>query len=465
MSKRDDVYDLLEQIQFGYNNIEGLVTRPGRFIDFTLKTKQHALTLARILKKSNRVKYVTAYAEDFIEVQVHYVPPLFPENPIPDYLQNNHGEISNSKRWRDKLNIDMGVRTFKMKREDLEKNPIPTHIWFGKYKFMVRYVGQIYTCSFCAEPGHNERDCQKKLEKLKIGKLRRIAPNSNNEHENIKENSSLNKEEYPQLPATSSNRKIIQHKSEFLNDNKNADVSRCKDKETTSREKDRKSKSSKSAPKKTDDVNSQSKMARDRKQQPNNDKAENCFEPDFSQTKSKSKVLENPSLTSFHLQENTDSIFDLTSDSQDESDKNEEKIYKNQHTNKRTRSDSSTELNKRKIKVINLKNSYNLKNSRQKLSSSEESFNEIFLECCKMTVQESEDTVAVCSCELKYFKCNCRKWNLIENGDYVSKCETCCNIFTLCPKCSNTNIAENDIIASCLNCNHPYDQDLSIYVL
>ena len=44
ISKRDDVYSLLEQIQFGYNNIEGLVTRPGRFIDFTLKTKQHALT-------------------------------------------------------------------------------------------------------------------------------------------------------------------------------------------------------------------------------------------------------------------------------------------------------------------------------------------------------------------------------------------------------------------------------------
>ena len=49
-----------------------------------------------------------------------------------------------------------------MIRENLETNPIASYLYFGKYKFYVRYAGQQTTCGHCAEKDHLERDCKKK---------------------------------------------------------------------------------------------------------------------------------------------------------------------------------------------------------------------------------------------------------------------------------------------------------------
>ena len=68
------------------------------------------------------------------------------------------------------------MRVFKMTKEDLEENPIPSYLFFGKYKFKVRYTGQKTTCGYCAENDHLERNCTKKTEhdnfgtKFKTGK-------------------------------------------------------------------------------------------------------------------------------------------------------------------------------------------------------------------------------------------------------------------------------------------------------
>ena len=48
-----------------------------------------------------------------------------------------------------------------MTREVLEENSIASYLFFGKYKFRVRYTGQKTTCGYCAEQDHLERNCTK----------------------------------------------------------------------------------------------------------------------------------------------------------------------------------------------------------------------------------------------------------------------------------------------------------------
>ena len=75
-------------------------------------------------------------------------------------------------RISDRFNIQTRTRVFKFEREKLEENPIPSYLYFGKYKFHVRYQGQKSTCGYCAENDHVEGDCQKKAN------LRVLAKNS-----------------------------------------------------------------------------------------------------------------------------------------------------------------------------------------------------------------------------------------------------------------------------------------------
>ena len=72
-----------------------------------------------------------------------------------------------------------------MTREDLEENSIASYLFFGKYKFRVRYTGQKTTRGYCAENDHLERNCAKKQKHdnlspkfkngTKIGKTKQIT--------------------------------------------------------------------------------------------------------------------------------------------------------------------------------------------------------------------------------------------------------------------------------------------------
>ena len=77
-----------------------------------------------------------------------------------------------------------------MKRKTLETNPIPSYLYFGQYKFGVRYQGQSTTCGYCAEGDHVERNCPKKANMkimVKNSKLqKRQAPRNENEKKNLR---------------------------------------------------------------------------------------------------------------------------------------------------------------------------------------------------------------------------------------------------------------------------------------
>ena len=128
-----------------------------------------------------------------VEVRIDFIPPGFPSEPIIEYLTNNHSEILDTPiRIMDRYNIQTGTRVFKMDREKLQLNPIPSYLYFGKYKFRARYQGQSTTCGYCAENDHLERDCPKKATTkilVKRSKMQRRAaaiPN-NSESEMEKE--------------------------------------------------------------------------------------------------------------------------------------------------------------------------------------------------------------------------------------------------------------------------------------
>ena len=83
-------------------------------------------------------------------------------------------------RITDRFNIQTGTWIFKMERKNLDNNSIPSYLYFGQYKFRVRYQCQNTTCGYCAEEDHIERICPKKANMKILAKnfklQRRQAP-------------------------------------------------------------------------------------------------------------------------------------------------------------------------------------------------------------------------------------------------------------------------------------------------
>ena len=160
---REAIYKELEKTKWPLSGLVGMVLRPGALVDFTLKSKETALKFAKSLSNLESVQNVSAHADTVVEVRIDFIPPGFPTEPIFEYLIKNHGEILTTPiRITDCFNIQTGNRVFKMKRKNLDNNPIPSYLYFGQYKFRVRCQGQNTTCGYCAKEDHIERNCPKK---------------------------------------------------------------------------------------------------------------------------------------------------------------------------------------------------------------------------------------------------------------------------------------------------------------
>ena len=160
---REAIYKEIEKTKSPLSGLVGMVLRPGALLDFTLKSKESALKFAKSLGILESVQNVTAHIHKVVEVRIDFIPPGFRTEPISEYLINNHGEISTTPICiTDRFNIQTGTRVFKMKRKNLDNNPIPSYLYFGQYKFRVCYQGQNTTCGYCAEEDHIERNCPKK---------------------------------------------------------------------------------------------------------------------------------------------------------------------------------------------------------------------------------------------------------------------------------------------------------------
>ena len=134
-----------------------------------------ALSFAKALNELDSIRSAIAHADTVVEIRVDFIPPGFPTDTIKIYLEQNHGELFGTPiRVTDRFNIQTGTRVFKLEREKLEEHPIPSYLYFGKYKFCVRYQGQKNTCGYCAEDDHVERDCHKKANLRVLAKTSRL---------------------------------------------------------------------------------------------------------------------------------------------------------------------------------------------------------------------------------------------------------------------------------------------------
>ena len=178
---RENIYRV-EKAKWPLARVVGMVLRPSGLVDFTMKSKESAIQFAQTLITLDSIRSATAYADRVVEVRIDFIPSGFPSEPISAYLEQNHGEIIGTPlRITDRFNIQTGTRVFKMIRENLETNPITSYLYFGKYKFRVRYAGQQTTCGYCAEKEHLERGCKKKENMIILTKSskmeRRLAQN------------------------------------------------------------------------------------------------------------------------------------------------------------------------------------------------------------------------------------------------------------------------------------------------
>ena len=160
---REGIYKELQKANWPFTKIVGMVLRPWRASRLYTEIERFSPQVCKNIKRMESVKTATAHADTVVEVRIDFIPPGFPSEPILEYLTHNHGEILETPiRISDRYNIQTGTRIFKMDREKLEQNQIPSYLYFGKYKFRTRYQGQHTTCGYYAETDHIERECPKK---------------------------------------------------------------------------------------------------------------------------------------------------------------------------------------------------------------------------------------------------------------------------------------------------------------
>ena len=123
---RESIYKEITKTKLPLTRIVGMVLRPGGLVDFTLKTKDLALSFAKALNDLESIRTATAHADTVVKIRSDFIPPSFPSDPIINYLEQNHGELlANPIRVLERFNIQTGSRVFKLQREKLEKTSYP----------------------------------------------------------------------------------------------------------------------------------------------------------------------------------------------------------------------------------------------------------------------------------------------------------------------------------------------------
>ena len=80
---REAIYKEIIKTKWPLTRIVGMVLRPGGLVDFTLKTKDLALNFAKALNELESIRTATAHADIVVEVRIDFIPPGFPQNPLP----------------------------------------------------------------------------------------------------------------------------------------------------------------------------------------------------------------------------------------------------------------------------------------------------------------------------------------------------------------------------------------------
>ena len=135
-----NIYKEIAKTKWLFTRILGMVLRSDGLVDFTFRSKDMALSSAKALNDLDLVRKSTAHADSAVEVRIDFISPGLLTDPITANLEQNRGELLGTPICiSDRFNIQTETRVFKLERKKLEENPIPRYLYFGQYKFRVRY--------------------------------------------------------------------------------------------------------------------------------------------------------------------------------------------------------------------------------------------------------------------------------------------------------------------------------------
>ena len=80
---KEGIYKEITKTKWPLTIIVGMVLRPGGLVDFTLKTKDLALSFAKALNDLESIRTATAHADTVVEVRIDFIPQASPQNPLP----------------------------------------------------------------------------------------------------------------------------------------------------------------------------------------------------------------------------------------------------------------------------------------------------------------------------------------------------------------------------------------------
>ena len=86
------IYKELEKAKWRLSRVVGMVVRPGNLVDFTLKSKNSALTFAQALNNLDSIRSASAYADRVVDVRINFIPPGFPTG--------TNFDLPRAKSWR-----------------------------------------------------------------------------------------------------------------------------------------------------------------------------------------------------------------------------------------------------------------------------------------------------------------------------------------------------------------------------
>ena len=112
--KREDIWKLMEEIQFSLKKLEGIVELRESNVDVTCQIRENALELYGKLRNHEKIEYVKLYESDKVYVTLCWVPTPFPQELIQKRFKEDYGEILKIFHKKDRKGLLSGTRIMVM---------------------------------------------------------------------------------------------------------------------------------------------------------------------------------------------------------------------------------------------------------------------------------------------------------------------------------------------------------------
>ena len=101
-----------------------------------------------------------------------WVPIPISNDVIQQTIEGIYGEVLNIIHCKCRDGLLTGVRIVTIAKEVVENNPLPSYLIMQGHEIYDTYSGQIFTCKYCGEPGHNPIDCEKRKSNFPLLQMR-----------------------------------------------------------------------------------------------------------------------------------------------------------------------------------------------------------------------------------------------------------------------------------------------------